>query len=371
MSHGLRQKRELPLGVPRNPQAVLDGGAVKGPGGARLLTPERRGRLGAPTQSWAPSPLRAVGTGPYWGCGTSLGGRAPVECIRCSPRSCPTCQARYPADFKVCPRDASPLVDARRRRHRPACSAPRSATRTRSSASSAKAAWAGSTRPATPGSETSVSRSKCSTPSIARQPDVVARFQREAEAASGDRPPQRGRRLRRPPHRQTGALTWSASSSRARSSAIFSSGSARSPRPGRAHRTPGLSRARSRARARCRPPRHEAGERVSRWATRQAPTVKVIDFGISKVGDAGGTALTRTGMIMGTPSYMAPEQARGDKVDTRADIYAVGGILYRALTGEKAFRFRRSLGDPHPRAHRRSRAPAHPSSPRSRKRSSS
>jgi serine/threonine-protein kinase len=69
----------------------------------------------------------------------------------------------------------------------------------------------------------------------------------------------------------------------------------------------------------------------------QNPTVKVIDFGISKVGDAGGTALTRTGMIMGTPSYMAPEQARGDKVDHRADIYAVGGILYRALTGKKPF----------------------------------
>jgi serine/threonine-protein kinase len=67
------------------------------------------------------------------------------------------------------------------------------------------------------------------------------------------------------------------------------------------------------------------------------PTVKVLDFGISKVGDAGGTALTRTGMIMGTPSYMAPEQARGEKVDQRADVYAVGGILYRALTGRKPF----------------------------------
>jgi serine/threonine-protein kinase len=73
---------------------------------------------------------------------------------------------------------------------------------------------------------------------------------------------------------------------------------------------------------------------VSRLET---ATVKVIDFGISKVAAAGGQSLTKTGMVMGTPDYMAPEQARGDKVDARADIYAVGAILYRALTGKKPF----------------------------------
>jgi serine/threonine-protein kinase len=68
----------------------------------------------------------------------------------------------------------------------------------------------------------------------------------------------------------------------------------------------------------------------------RAPRVKVIDFGISKQND-GSSKLTRTGMVMGTPSYMAPEQARGEHVDFRADIYAVGGILYRAVTGQKPY----------------------------------
>jgi serine/threonine-protein kinase len=68
------------------------------------------------------------------------------------------------------------------------------------------------------------------------------------------------------------------------------------------------------------------------------PTVKVIDFGISKHDDGlGGAGLTKTGIVMGTPAYMAPEQARGDKVDSRADIYALGAILYRILTGQTPF----------------------------------
>ena len=68
-----------------------------------------------------------------------------------------------------------------------------------------------------------------------------------------------------------------------------------------------------------------------------APIAKVIDFGISKIKDTGGSTLTKTGMIMGTPAYMAPEQARGEKVDLRADVYAVGAILYNLLTGRRPF----------------------------------
>jgi serine/threonine-protein kinase len=66
------------------------------------------------------------------------------------------------------------------------------------------------------------------------------------------------------------------------------------------------------------------------------PTVKLIDFGIAKLHDPKASQ-TRTGMVMGTPAYMAPEQARGAKVDARADLYAIGAIAYRCVTGRAPF----------------------------------
>jgi serine/threonine-protein kinase len=65
-----------------------------------------------------------------------------------------------------------------------------------------------------------------------------------------------------------------------------------------------------------------------------APTWKVLDFGVSKVGRSG--TLTR-GHVVGTPGYMAPEQAKGDDVDYRADLYSLGAIVYRCLTGHPPF----------------------------------
>ena len=74
--------------------------------------------------------------------------------------------------------------------------------------------------------------------------------------------------------------------------------------------------------------------------------IKILDFGLAKLTQAqpgsepsaptiGGE--TEPGLVMGTVGYMSPEQVRGQAVDSRADIFALGAILYEMLTGKRAF----------------------------------
>jgi eukaryotic-like serine/threonine-protein kinase len=62
--------------------------------------------------------------------------------------------------------------------------------------------------------------------------------------------------------------------------------------------------------------------------------IKIADFGIARLENS---SMTQVGTMIGTPSYMAPEQLRGETVDARADLWAVGVVLYQLLTGEKPF----------------------------------
>lgn len=65
--------------------------------------------------------------------------------------------------------------------------------------------------------------------------------------------------------------------------------------------------------------------------------VKLVDFGIARVMTRGTQQFTSTGMIVGTPEYMSPEQLANDNLDERSDVYALGLIAFRALTGHGAF----------------------------------
>ncbi|MDB4906459.1 MAG: hypothetical protein JWO05_1243 [Gemmatimonadetes bacterium] len=65
--------------------------------------------------------------------------------------------------------------------------------------------------------------------------------------------------------------------------------------------------------------------------------VKVVDFGIAKAANSEAQKVTKTGLVVGTPEYMSPEQLAGDKLDGRSDIYALGLVAFNMLTGKLPF----------------------------------
>jgi hypothetical protein len=67
--------------------------------------------------------------------------------------------------------------------------------------------------------------------------------------------------------------------------------------------------------------------------------VKIVDFGLARITEptSGAVQATQTGAVMGTPRYMSPEQARGEKLDPRTDVFSLGAVLYEMIAGRPAF----------------------------------
>jgi len=65
--------------------------------------------------------------------------------------------------------------------------------------------------------------------------------------------------------------------------------------------------------------------------------IKIVDFGLASMEQQVGSRLTKSGLLIGTPEYMAPEQITGTRTDHRGDIYSLGLVMYEMLSGKKPF----------------------------------
>ena len=254
---------------------------------------------------------------------------------------CPTCAVRYPAEFMVCPRDASELneVDADEPLDEligKTLAGSYTMVRVLGEGGMGRVYEARHTR--IQGKRFAV---KMLHPEYTRQPDVLTRFQREAEAAATIDSPYVVD-VYDVDRTADGRAFLVAEYLEGKEFAVYLDEVHKMPVGAAVRIVRQICKALDAAHGKGVVHRDMKPENVFLTGDLTRPIAKVIDFGISKLGDASGASLTKTGMIMGTPSYMAPEQARGERVDHRADIYAVGAILYCALTGQRPF----DRGDP-------------------------
>ncbi|MDI3283002.1 serine/threonine-protein kinase [Polyangium sp. 15x6] len=261
-----------------------------------------------------------------------------VAGVAAAQRVCPTCNSRFPGEYKVCPKDGAELQEENQDEL--------VGQTLRESYTIVRVIGEGGMGRVYEARHTRIGSKRFAIkmlhPEYARQPDVLSRFQREAEAAAQIKSPHvidvydidrtaDGRPF----------IISELLDGKEFADLLTQRGKMAVPQAVRIVRQ--VCKALAAAHAKGVVHRDMKPENVFLIGDLNRPTAKVIDFGISKVEDnATGKALTRTGMIMGTPAYMAPEQARGHRVDHRADIYAVGAMLYCALTGKRPF----DHGDP-------------------------
>jgi serine/threonine-protein kinase len=252
------------------------------------------------------------------------------------PLLCPTCQARYPGEFKVCPRDATELVGAAGEQVVDELVG----TTIHDTYQIVRVIGEGGMGRVYEARHTRIPQKRYAIktlhPEFSRHPEVLSRFQREVEAAASIKSPyvmevydvdktEDGRPFMVGEFLEGRELA----DHLGRVGKLGVGPSVRIVRQlcaglGMAH-TLGIVH------------RDMKPENVFLTGDLAKPIAKVIDFGISKTGDTPGSQLTKTGMIMGTPSFMAPEQAKGEHVTLKADVYAVGAILYTLVTGRRPF----------------------------------
>jgi len=249
------------------------------------------------------------------------------------PKVCSSCGGRYPEDFRVCPRDATPLENAKEGND------PFVGKVLGETYEIARLVGEGGMGRVYEARHLRLKDRRFAIkvlhPEFARQTEVVARFQREAETASSIGHPNVVDVF--DVHKTADGVPYLVGE--------FLDGEELGEHVKRVGRLP-VPMAITVARQVCRAlaAAHALGivhrdmkpENVFLVQRDGATVIKVLDFGISKAGSPEAH-LTRTGMIMGTPSYMAPEQARGENVDLRADVYAIGALLYHVLTGQRPF----------------------------------